>query len=489
MIRYSFFGYALASAIILIICGWSYQFFFSSKIRPSVNRAVLLSILFLGMTMPLMGLLFFPVSRGNVEHIVIGSPMVANVLVERPAENSLSSLVVSFLPYLNYIYFAGIIVLSVSALVSIIRLMIIKKSAQKIVLHGITVYKHNNKFLSSFSWMNWIFIYDGAVKDDTYALITHELAHVRLYHWVDIILTQLILILQWFNPAVWILKKELDEVHEFQADNKVINSGTDKFDYQLMLLRNLSNGRVPVLVAGIKGRSIKKRLQMMHKTDFKSNYFVRGISVCVAVLCGMILLKMPAVAEVVEVQQPVPKENIVVLGNEDLDDIVYYIDNKQVTSEDVSNYDSSRISCIEVFNDDNKAIGIVSKEYNEENKINIKKKSSKLSLLPIENYIKDSGVKLDRMPCYEGGEMRLKEELKNFIYYRSSRKISGTVEISFIVNSEGSLEKFRILRSLDTQLDILAMQALRSLSGKWSPGIKDGKVVEVEMKLPIDFSS
>ena len=488
MIRYSFFGYALATAIILIICGLAYQVFFSRKMRPWINRIALLSILFLGLIGPCMAHLLLKSGADPQVNIIVGSPMVAHVIVEKPATITFTSMIKSALPILNLIYITGIVLMSISCIVSIIRLLIIKRKSRKTIINGLQVYVHDNKLLSSFSWLKNIFIFSGARQEDLPDLLTHETAHVKLYHWIDILIMQVAIIFQWFNPAVWALKKELQQVHEYQADNKVIHSGTDRSQYQYLLLRNVSGGRLPGLVAGIRGRSIKKRFQMMHKTEFKSNFLLRSMTICLGVVCGILLIQMPAVAEVVETREPVSKENKVLLNCADADKILYYIDNKTASYEEMANFDSSRISCVEVFNGEQKVVGIVTKEYNEKNHVNLPYKIKGKEMLPLKNLVKENGTQLDREPYFEGGENRLKGEIAYYLENRPKWDIQGIVEVGFTVNRNGELCNFHILKSLDSELDVTAVKAIRSLSGKWQPAMIKGEPVDVELRLEVKFS-
>lgn len=490
MIRYSFFGYALASAIIMIICGIAYQIFFSSKVRPSINRTILLTILGLGMAIPLFSLIFISSPREDDQSIVVGTPMIANIYVDSTPSNVFSTAIKTLIPILNYIYIGGIIVMSIIAGISLYRLFKLKKDAERASIFGIKIYVHDNSSLATFSWINNIFVYKNASREDLYALLTHELAHVRLCHWVDIILAQTILIFQWFNPVVWLLKRELQEVHEYQADNHVIETGINKTDYQMLLVRNVSKGRMPVMVAGIKSCSLKKRLLMMKRTNFKSNWMLRSSSLFVALFCGIILLQMPAVAEVVETKEPVLKENVTVINKDEDENIIYSIDNVEVSYDEIRKLDSSKIAWIEVFKDDQNVIGIVTKEFNEQDPIRIRNKEDKTEFIPVSDYVRTSSIVPERSPSYKGGIEKLKEDLRIYIkYYKysSDDRKEGTVEVAFTVTSKGELDKFRIVRSLDSEYDITAVQALKSLNGEWTPGTYKGKSVDIEMVVPIYF--
>lgn len=489
MIRYSFFGYALASAIIFIICGMAYQFFFASKVKPKINRFIILLIFLLGVTIPLIAVWFIEKPISEPESIIVGTPMIVNVYLTSESPSMLSKIITPFIPYLNYLYLTGMGLMALTILISLVRLCKLKKKAKKVTLNGIEVYLHDNFHLASFSWINSIYIYRKAMYDDLEALLNHEIAHVRHLHWIDIIISQIIMIFQWFNPAVWILKKQLQEVHEYQADNSVISSGINETDYQMLLIRNVSKGRTPILVAGIKSCSLKKRLLMMNKKNFKSNWRLRSFSVALGTLCGIIILQMPVVADVVETKSPLPQKNIIFLERENQSDVIYHIDNKEVTYEEVRNFDSSKIAWVEVFKGDKKYIGLVTNEYNDKNPVRVKQNPMKRENSPLKEYLKDPTLKLDQLPSYRGGNIGLKRDLNILSYQFFNKKIKGTVEVGFTVTAEGNVSNFKILHSLDSEIDIAAVNLIQSLSGKWSPGMIGGKPIDVEMKLPITLDN
>ena len=96
------------------------------------------------------------------------------------------------------------------------------------------------------------------------ALVTHEKAHVRLGHSADIQLCGAVCALQWFNPFVWLLRKDLRSIHEFQADAAVIDSGVRVTDYQIFLVEEvLSSGGYP-LVSNLTSGNLKNRIDMMN---------------------------------------------------------------------------------------------------------------------------------------------------------------------------------------------------------------------------------
>lgn len=118
---------------------------------------------------------------------------------------------------------------------------------------------------SPFSWMNNIVIPENCLNSDVHDVLVHELAHVRARHSVDIIFADLFILLQWFNPASWLMKSELQDLHEYDADDAVMRSGADIKKYQLMLIKNAVGQRLYSMVNSFNHSSLKKRITMMFK--------------------------------------------------------------------------------------------------------------------------------------------------------------------------------------------------------------------------------
>lgn len=491
--NYSLFGYALSSAIILIICGIIYSLFFESKVKPGINRIVLIGIFFLGIILPLLASFLDNTSKYQPQTLSIGTPVVAQVIVAKPDVSPLSKFIPALIPILNMVYLAGIGIMLLSTSIPIVRLFILKRKSEKTRIHGIKVYLHDNENLSSFSWINQIFIYRDEVDNDMGALLTHEMAHIRRRHWVDLILAQFILILQWFNPMAWRLRTKLQGTHEFQADASVLETGYNEKTYQELLLRNVTKLSTSVLTTGFKSCSLKKRFLMMKKHTFKSNWFFRSISIAVAVVCSVILLQLPAVADVMEQKPLLSKDNIVTIVTDHPEKLMFNIDNEDVTYEDMKNYDASNIGCVEVFQGKFKVIGIVSNELNEKENIDGSKYWGRWSKsLPVSEIVKDKSQSLDKAPEYQGGMKDLMIHVNQTIqltsYERRHRELEGEVVVAFTVTSKGNIENINIVKHLDSEYDVMAAQLVKTLPGKWNPGIKDGKPCDVVMELPINFT-
>lgn len=117
----------------------------------------------------------------------------------------------------------------------------------------------------SFSWLRHIVI--SRIDFERYpAILTHERAHVRSRHSVDLMLSSLLTVLQWFNPLVWICRSELKLLHEYEADDFVLNQGIDATQYQLLLVKKAVGEKRFLLANGFNHAQLKNRITMMQTT-------------------------------------------------------------------------------------------------------------------------------------------------------------------------------------------------------------------------------
>lgn len=118
-----------------------------------------------------------------------------------------------------------------------------------------------------FSWMNYIVIGETDLKENGAEILRHELFHIQKRHSLDVVLVDLLLIYQWFNPAAWLLKRSLQQVHEFQADDAVLRSGINAKHYQLLLIKKAVGQRLFSMSNSFNYSKLKNRIAMMLKKE------------------------------------------------------------------------------------------------------------------------------------------------------------------------------------------------------------------------------
>ena len=149
-----------------------------------------------------------------------------------------------------------------SSLLSIVRL--IRKSQRQELPDGTTLITHDKAY-GPFSWMRYIIVSAQDLHDNRDMILAHERAHIRLGHSWDLLFAQLCATAQWFNPAAWLLKRELEAIHEYEADNYTLRQGFEARQYQLRLFEAATGVKFNTITNNFNNCSTKKRIIMMMK--------------------------------------------------------------------------------------------------------------------------------------------------------------------------------------------------------------------------------
>lgn len=152
---------------------------------------------------------------------------------------------------------------------------------------GNTVVIHGGNF-APYSFLHYIIISASDYEHLRRPILTHEQAHIHLGHTYDLLLLELVKALQWFNPFVYLLGRDLKAVHEYEADNAVLSFGIDAKTYQLLLVTKAVGSRLQTVCNNLSHHSLKKRIKMMHKHN--SNRWLMGKALILPALMALALV-------------------------------------------------------------------------------------------------------------------------------------------------------------------------------------------------------
>ena len=205
---------------------------------------------------------------------------------------------------LGTIYGAGALLTFVWLSVSTCRLaQLIRMSEKK--RYGNYILVIPRQPIASFSWGRYIVVSASDYSRQSEEVLLHEMMHLRNHHTLDLLFMQVFLLVHWFNPVIWLLKRELQEIHEFEADNGVINTGVDATKYQLLLVKKAVGTRLYSMANGFNHSKLKKRITMMLKE--RTNRWARlKLLLAVPVMAGA--LYVFAQPEVKEIPQQIQTE-------------------------------------------------------------------------------------------------------------------------------------------------------------------------------------
>jgi TonB family protein len=254
----SFLLYQLWAAFGIAVFTGMYYLLFRKETFYRFNRMYLVSSVILSMILPAIHLAPFQSDKGLLP-VAIKSVTVMAYKVYAPGIQAEQTF--HFLPLLYWtiaLILTGYLVNQVAGILALIRSHTIKdEDGHRVVM--LTSGTH------TFSFFNLIFIPPGLSSGNEYKqVVCHELTHVRQLHSLDILLFQLIKILQWFNPFVYLMETMLKETHEYLADEAVLKQDSNAGQYRLLLLSQVF-GIKPGLFSFFNHSLIKNRLTMMTK--------------------------------------------------------------------------------------------------------------------------------------------------------------------------------------------------------------------------------
>lgn len=268
-----FFVYILKSSVCLAMFYLFYRLLLSKETFHRFNRVALLGVLALSFLVPLVEVTSHGMSEMNhpllsLEEMLLVADMEHGGVWEE-ASNPFPWRALMLL-----VYVLGIVFFVMRHLWSLGRMLRLLRASRKESLDGgITLYIHDDKEVAPFSWMKNIAVSKFDLEESRDAVLTHERAHVHNLHSWDLLLAEVGVFFQWFNPAAWLLKQELQTVHEYEADEWVIENGIDAKTYQLLIIKKAVGARLYSIANSFNHSSLKKRITMMIKK--KSNPWAR----------------------------------------------------------------------------------------------------------------------------------------------------------------------------------------------------------------------
>jgi len=252
------FIYAVESSICLALLWAFHEIALKRDTRHRRNRYYLLASMIFSAVVPLLNI------RVNVSDTIFLPGGLASFLLPETVVTPSGSVEHSgsFLALLPRVYVAGVIISAgfmTASAAGLIRLLLSGKREGRVV-----VYKSGSP--DCFSAFGHIFISNSVPGDEASRMISHEMKHIRLRHHVDLLLASLTESVQWFNPAAYLMRRSLQALHEYEADNKCITDGEDPRSYQELLVTSVFRTRTPAFSNTFSSSSLlKKRIIMMTK--------------------------------------------------------------------------------------------------------------------------------------------------------------------------------------------------------------------------------
>lgn len=449
-----FFIYSIKVAICLAAFYLFYKLLLSRDTFHAFNRATLLLLMLLSLVLPFVSLSIDEPTVVNNGMVQVEQLLVAGVTGEDTQPASLTLVQVLFM-----VYMVGVVVSVGREIVSLAGLYKLISGRDHVTIdNGIRIIVIDGD-MAPFSWFNNIVISRSDYESGRREILIHEMAHISHHHSLDILLCNVLLIFQWFNPAVWLLRRELRNIHEYEADEAVLASGANAAEYQLLLIRKAVGERLFSMANNLNHNSLKKRITMM--LTKRSNPWNRV----------KVLLTVP-VAAVAVVAFATPKA--------------------ESLSREIEHESDAIVSSVVKSTSDKAALVAQGKTSGEETVNAMGRADDTLisnDLQRMTSTDDDVYDVVEKMPEFPGGMAELMKYLNSNIKYpveAHKAGIQGRVVVSFIVNKDGTVKDAKIVRSVDKSIDAEALRVISAMP-KWQPGYQDGKAVSVRYTVPVTF--
>lgn len=422
--------YLLLANVALSVGFSLYQFCFRKLTFFQWNRFYLLGMVTVSMLVPVG--LFIDLSSLFVKDEIIPYVNLTDIMGIMYVPMSVKETSYSLMDFLILVYWSGIVLF-----------------ALRLVCRLLSVYK---AFMAKEAYVSFSFFnkaYLGSKVIGVQAIDQHEKVHMNQGHSYDIIFLELVCLLNWFNPIVYLIRKELKFQHECIADEQCSD---DRIAYAELLVANAMRTDSSNLVHEFSNQSfLKKRIMMLFKNKSSNNkrlLYLTGVPVLVTVVFSTILFNTSRAKEVVaDLESTISDVKIV------KPDAVFSAEEKLNTKE-ISLKDESIGNGISV-------VDAVQQE----------KIFDKPEILPEP----------------KGGMIAFRKWIgQNYIYPKSAidAGVKGIIQVAFIVEKDGSVSNIKIKEDIGHSTGEAAVKLLEKLA-KWSPGIDRGKRVRTAFLLPI----
>ena len=403
---------------------FAYKLLFRNSNRFQLNRIVLLTISVFAFALP-----FIKISlEGQQFQEMTSFKQEMDVIFYNDAimeETAVESNTLSFIDVISYIYIIGVVFFLMKFVYNIFKIYKIK-AGKKIETIDNVNFIYTNESHIPFSFLNNIYIPKDNLDE---MIIKHEMSHVKNHHSVDIILMEIMIAFQWFNPFIRMIKNELKSNHEFIADSEAIKNEDEKSNYMMLLLQQCTADDFSTIANNFSFLLTKKRISMITK-----NQKVKGSVI-------KVLLTLPVFA-------------LLILLNTQCDNTKPNEEKQQTTVTETETILEQPVYDTEAAT------------------------------------LQDSIYRVSEvMPQYPGGPNEMMRYIQENIKYPQSakdNKIEGRVFVTFVVEKDGSITNAAVLRGIDKECDAEALRVVSSMP-KWNPGQQDGKNVRTQLTIPIIY--
>ena len=426
--------YLLKANIILALLYAFYRLFFYRDTFFKWRRAALLGILAVAVLAPLpwtqMWLSTLPTAHA------VGTFTAEVLLPEFIVTPEPSRTGLSLTHLAAWIYGIGVCLLAVRILIQCLAIGQLGRRCPRTEVNGMTIHALPEGE-APFSFFRQIFVCPtGHTPEELDEILVHEQTHARQVHSLDVLAAELACTLGWFNPFVWLWKREVRQNLEYLADQSVLAGGHDRRTYQYHLLGLAYHKAAATIYNNFNVLPLKKRIRMMNKQKSKS----------IGQLKYLLFIPVAALLAAACAGNSEPKTAIVM--------------DKDGTRE------------------------VVIDEQTVEQMEEMAAKQDKVAKENAEVY-----DMVEQAPQFPGGPQALMKWLGENLRYPVAAQeagVQGRVICQFVIQADGTIGETKIMRGVSPELDAEAIRVVKAMPA-WTPGMQDGQAVNVRYTLPVTF--
>lgn len=388
-------------------------------------------------------------------------------------------------------FYAGIGVCLLRMIVSIIGVLRVIRRGERQTLPDGTVLVITDDEQAPFSWIKYIIINRKDHDENLQEILTHERAHIRCRHSIDVLVCDVFCCLQWFNPAMWLLRRELCAVHEYEADKAVLDSGINAKQYQILLIKKAAGGKWYSIANSFNHSKLKYRITMMSRKKSSGWTMAKALYVLPIAAFAAIAFANCSKTEG-EITKIPDSQNLEKMPADQYNQILELMGGEVKEDMLVFNYEDATGEMTVTYMSPDGTVRPVSQEELDAMKVEnhedvvevIMKKDAERDISK-----DDVFFIVEDMPEFPGGEeglLKFVTENTKYPEVAKEKKIQGKVFVQFVINKDGNVEDVKLAKGVDPLLDEAAMNIVKSMP-QWKPGKQRGQYVKVSFTIPINF--
>ena len=444
-----------------------YRLFFHKDTFFHWRRMALLCFFAISMLYPLLNIQGWIKAH---EPMVAMADLYATILLPEQVVTPTQETVINWqeviMQFAKIIYWSGMLLLTARFFVQLGSIIRLHFQCSKSNIQGVRVHLLK-KETGPFSFFHWIFIHPQShTESEISEIITHEETHARQYHSVDVLFSEIMCIFCWFNPFIWLMKREVRGNLEYMADHRVLETGHDSKSYQYHLLGLAHHKAAANLSNSFNVLPLKNRIKMMNKRRTKEIGRTKYIMFLPLAALLMIVSNIEVVARTT----------------------------KEFAKEMMAAPEEQGVSQTELANGPELPDGMTGVATLQDKKGT--QKTKEVAPPPPPAAVKSATVNdsvvfevVEEMPDFPGGQSALMEYLAKNIKYPATAHENGKqgrVIVSFVVKKDGSISDTKVVRGVDPYLDKEAERVITAMPN-WKPGKQRGQAVNVRFTVPVTF--